>query len=215
LLVAVHAGHEEVLIVVVPCTGAAAIDPVEASYAATTWARRAHPTVDVRVEVVAVVVADPTVRELAELAGGHFTTRKRGDEAIWVVEDDAPPWVTDLVLAAHDAGNLLPDDWRYGMIVDALQALAEVDDPDDADVRGDVDIVTHRLLEWAASHGDRLSYVDQGFEDFRPSTDIASALQLGQRLEREDVLAAVRAFLVDHLETLFVGTAVDIAGSKP
>ena len=47
-------------------------------------------------------------------------------------QKDAPQWFTDLCHYAH--GDMLPDDWRYEFIQDALNALEN--DDDDENERG-------------------------------------------------------------------------------
>ena len=40
-------------------------------------------------------------------------TRTSTGAEFWKVRVGAPKWVKDLCFAAHDAGAMLPDDWRY------------------------------------------------------------------------------------------------------
>ena len=80
-----------------------------------------------------------TIQKTAADAASYFETALRADGAniagdsntVYVrLKDGAPEWVTDLVHDAH--GDMLPDDWRYSVIQDALETIADSDDPEDA-----------------------------------------------------------------------------------
>ena len=89
--------------------------------------------------------------------------RKDGHPA-WFLVDSAPGWVGDIVIAAHDEGDMFPDDWRYQFVVESLGALIDNDDPDDIEI--DADIYTYDLLRWLSSRNSRCDYVDDAVADF-------------------------------------------------
>lgn len=63
---------------------------------------------------------------------------------------------------------MLPDDWRYEMIEDALRCISEANDDDSAQERADeheAPIYNHERLRWLASHLWRPSYCDQAEEE--------------------------------------------------
>ena len=134
-----------------------------------------------------------SIQELAKEAREHFVLKDRRDgDTFWTVKQDAPKWVLDLCFRAHDDGDLLPDDWRYRFIVEALDALSKCDDPYDAQVAAD--IYVSDLLTWVSSHRSRMKWVDRAAK-LQRWHGLAIALQNGQAMERDHVLGLVRGFL--------------------
>ena len=125
---------------------------------------------------------ETTIQTLAAEAGACFETATRSrvvggsgelEEDRYVrVKDGSPEWVTELVHAAHD--DMLPDDWRYEKIADALEYIAEVDDPDDSGEFADqaVDIYTGARLAWLASHLSRPGYLRRCRVRVRPRSRV-------------------------------------------
>jgi len=133
-----------------------------------------------------------TIQELAREALGYFVLKERTDgEAFWAVKDDSPPWVRDLCYRAHDNGEILPDDWRYRFIVEALETLSECEDPYGVYI----ETYTHsgELLNWFASSLARLQWVQEAVEemDWEGGFDLLLALQAGQLAEKEHVFHIV------------------------
>lgn len=62
------------------------------------------------------------VRELAAEANSYLW-RDAGRD-ILLPADDAPQWFADLCREAH--GGMLPDDWRYEFVRDALSAILQL-----------------------------------------------------------------------------------------
>jgi hypothetical protein len=133
---------------------------------------------------------------LAKKAGeayAHFekATRSSSGADFWRTKDGAPQWVQDLCFAAHGAGAMLPDDWRYVFIVETLAALSEGREDDI-----EADDYTSELSAWLASNVHRTEYVDNAAEECgRSHGGIVEALQLGQLAEKREVLDQVTAFL--------------------
>ena len=141
-----------------------------------------------------------TVQERAAEAAGFFERAERSAEAAdWRyaarsyvrLRDDAPGWVSDLVQQAH--GDMLPDDWRYGAIEDALLDIADRDDPDDGagEFADGADIYNADLLAWVGSHGARAGYVDDARDEYGEPRDFYHGLQMGQYMERSEVYGLV------------------------
>ena len=145
-----------------------------------------------------------TVSTLAADARKHFEQITRDEQTIWTRTDDAPEWVRDLCFAAHDAGDMLPDDWRYEFIVAALDALEDHDDEDDARDSIEADIYTHDLTTWLASRVDRTGYVDDACEEYGTDAPqgIVERLQVGQLAEKREVFESVLSSLSDRLDAL-------------
>jgi hypothetical protein len=142
-----------------------------------------------------------TVQTLAESTHKLFVkdTRTSNGEEFWKTTDDAPEWVKEMCREAH--GEMMPDDWRYAFIVEALDALAESEDPDEASVESD--IYTHELTGWLHSRADRYDYCDEAYKERGGHfTNTVELLMIGQALEKAEVLVSVRASLEAQLETV-------------
>ena len=143
------------------------------------------------------------VRARAAVAAAWFETAERdgGDEYVRL-RAGRPDWVRDLVQHAH--GDLLPDDWRYRTISDALEFIAESDDdPREREhefADATVDVYTGARLAWLGSHLSRPGYCDDAVEDFGPPSPdgIVERAGLGQYCEAAEVFALV----LDALEQL-------------
>jgi hypothetical protein len=114
----------------------------------------------------------------------HYVTLKEG----------SPAWMTEACHAAH--GDMMPDDWRYEFIEDAASALAEAEDPDDAEPFEYV--YTNQVTGWLHSRVDRYSYVDQAVEDMGGNVDKEGILPLlfrGMYEEQRETLYLLRSAL--------------------
>lgn len=139
------------------------------------------------------------IRTLAGEALAHFEYRDRyGGSGYWAVKDRAPEWVGNLVWAAHEEGKILPDDFRYLFIVEALEALAE--DPDEPEALLQPETYTSQLLKWLeASPSYREGLVGEAVALYGWD-GLFEALRTGHLLEKEEVLQIVREFLEDTIE---------------
>lgn len=110
---------------------------------------------------------------------------------------DAPDWVTDLVREAH--GSLLPDNFRYETIRDALDRIADSAGQDENEVSNEfsdeADVYNSDLLEWVGSHSNRPGYVDEARDEFGEPRDFYHGLQMGQYLERGEIFRLVHESL--------------------
>lgn len=123
-------------------------------------------------------------------------TRDNGD-AFYCLKDGSPEWMTDVIRAAHDNANMLPDDWRYAAIHDAAGIIEDADDLERAgdEFADDVDVYNGALLAWAASHLSRMAYCDEAMEDFGKPESLAQLLMWGQSRERREVFDQLVAAL--------------------
>lgn len=145
------------------------------------------------------------VIRLAKMAAPLFVQDERpnGDKFIRTA-DDAPEWVHDLAMDAH--GDMLPDDWRYRLISDALDVLAGMDETaseDDIFDRGrewEPSVYNATLLEWLGSNLWRIGYVDDAVEELGHSDrGIMGDIAVGQYEEFQETFQSVCAFL-DEME---------------
>lgn len=139
------------------------------------------------------------IRILAGEALSYFEHRTRHDGTkYWALEDDAPEWVKSLVWAAHAKGVLLPEDFRYLFIVEALEAIAE--NPEEPGSLLEPDVYTSKLVKWLdASPSYRMVLVNEAVDQFGWSS-LFNALQAGQLLEKKEVVQCVRHFLEKKIE---------------
>lgn len=139
-------------------------------------------------------------QQQAEQARAFFELGERPDGSkYWKKTEAAPEWVAELCREAHRSWDdlMLPDDYRYQFIVDALDILSEFEDEDDitSALESSVDVYTADLTAWLASSADRLIYCDDAAQEYGAPRDTAHLLAMGQYAERREVLDAVRSFL--------------------
>lgn len=142
---------------------------------------------------------NPTLESLAAEACAYFTKGDRiGDtgELIRILKDGTPDWVLKLVHAAH--GDMLPDDWRYSWIEDALSAV----ESEGEDATLEPDIYTSNLTRWLHSRADRHAYCDEAVESGLLPADagMIARLQGGQAVEQVEVMGSVLESLAARLE---------------
>ena len=137
-----------------------------------------------------------SIQDKARAASEWFELATRDDDSSYVrTKDGAPEWVTEIVYDAH--GDLLPDDWRYEVIRDAFEFIAEADDPDDGEgefADSAVDVYTGARFAWLSSHLSRQGYVDEAADEFgsrEAGHSIADEIGLGQYMEAREVYGLV------------------------
>lgn len=140
-------------------------------------------------------VLTPPMIELARVAQAGFesATRRNGDEYLRL-RSQTPSWVGSLVFAAHQNGDLLPDDWRY---VFAQAGLSHIIDACLGATREELtstiepDISGGSLAAWLGSNLLRFGYCDDALEHFGPPERTFDLLMRGQLLERQEVFGTV------------------------
>lgn len=146
-----------------------------------------------------------TVQELAESYLKHFQTGKRDDGSSYVsLSDDAPEQLTELVRNAH--GRMLPDDYKFQFVQDALQAIADSSEGEEQDAINSME-AEHRnseLLAWLGSNLSRSSYVDDDAIGNYGHSDggIFGDIQRGMQCELEEVANSVLESLNSILEDM-------------
>ena len=145
------------------------------------------------------------LQELAATYSAAFEARTRdnGDQ-FWCIKDDAPDREIIQEMAHHAHGGLLPEDYRYLFITQALDALADADDPDEAEMPEEV--YTHKLFVWLASHGNRPDYVNEAAREYglpkEKDFDIVRIVAYGYAEEQREVLSLVRQWLEEKIDEL-------------
>lgn len=131
------------------------------------------------------------IRILAGEALSYFEYRRRHDGTkYWTLEEGAPEWVRKLTFAAHNEGEILPDDARYLFVVESLEAIAE--NPEEPESLLEPEAYTSQLLKWLDAYPSyRMGLVDEAVSEFGWD-GLFKALQAGQLKEKEEVLRIVR-----------------------
>lgn len=143
-----------------------------------------------------------TLRSLAREMSLAFEgdTRTNG-ETFLRLRDGSPEWMTTICYQAHDEAKLLPDDWRYAFIEEAVDALAEHEDADEALARLEPDIYTGKLTAWLHSLNSRVYYLGEALTECGPFRDGFQLLATAQMIEKEEafqqVVAALQNVLTD------------------
>ena len=139
------------------------------------------------------------IRILAGEALSYFEHRRRHDGTeYWALEEGAPEWVKRLVWAAHDKGKILPEDFRYLFIVEALEAITE--NPEEPEILWEPDVYISGLIKWLDAYPSyRMGLVDEAVSE-SGWNGLFEALQAGQLREKEEVLGLVREFLEKKIE---------------
>lgn len=142
-----------------------------------------------------------TIQTLAAEMSQAFETavRPTSGEKFRTLKDDAPAWMTIVCHMAHDNANILPDDWRYQFIVQAVDALADHEDSDEARNSLKPDIYTSELTGWLHSLCSRVHYLGKAFDEcgtFPGSVKLLAAAQLQEKHETfQQVLHALQEVL--------------------
>lgn len=121
----------------------------------------------------------------------YFTTNKRGDETITVLNDNAPEWVRGAVFDCHD--GMLPDDWTYAACASAFEHVAAESDHFEGWADSNVDVYTHDLIEWSKG---RTHLVDRALTEFGGT--MTGAIQLAQTFELERIADTVAEAISDN-----------------
>ena len=104
---------------------------------------------------------------------------------------------------------MLPDDYRYEWVRDALGAIhdAGIESLDDADdleheFADGVDAYTTDLYKWLSSNLTRAAYVDEARAEglISEDTDLVRQIAIGQYMERCEVFASVVESLREYVE---------------
>lgn len=118
-----------------------------------------------------------------------------GDESL---PEDEEKRCRELAHAAH--GDMLPDDWKYEFINEALGAIADASDLDEIDL--EADIYNSDLCRWLGSHGERTGWCDEAVGEGLVSedADMITRIQGGQYMEKREVLGLVLQHLREEAE---------------
>jgi hypothetical protein len=96
----------------------------------------------------------------------------------------------NLIYKAHD--NMMPDDYKYSYVVDALNLISECseDDIQEEIYNIEADIYTSDLTNWLNSSNSRVYYLTEALEEYG-ITDGFQALSIAQQKERQEIANSV------------------------
>jgi hypothetical protein len=143
------------------------------------------------------------IKELAKYALSFFETfeREKPAETFYKTKRRHPTWLHEMIFAVHDNGKIMPDDYKYEFIVNALDALVEGMDPDEPELEADV--YNSALLAWLGSHSERVGYVNEATKDMGHSDlGIMGDIMSGQWREKEEVFGIVVQALRKRLDAI-------------
>jgi len=131
--------------------------------------------------------------DFAQCFEKHTERRWRTERlSFWMLRPDAPTELRNLVAVAQ--ADYFRDPWRYDFIMQALNVIAVVDDPEGVELANTISNLG--LLEWFASTPARAGYVDKVVQEHGlPAGGIMDAILLGQAKEEEEVYQIVLAEL--------------------
>ena len=145
----------------------------------------------------------PTLEQLAQEMLDQFelATRKDGSR-FYRLKEGRPDWMQDVCREAHDHGEMMPDDFRYEFIYDALVLLAAGDEHGEGI---ESHVYNRDLLRWVSSHAQRPGYCDEAMNQGLVDTDSFGTIKLigwGEYQERQEVFAQVKGALEDRLQQI-------------
>ncbi len=144
-----------------------------------------------------------TIQTLAAEMSQSFetATRPTSGEEFRKLKDDAPAWMTTVCRKAHDDGEMLPDDWRYVFIEQAVDALAEHEDSDEAGDSLEPDVYTSDLTGWLHSRNSRVYYLEEVMREYGSFKDGFQLLATAQLQEKQETFHQVIAALREELDS--------------
>ena len=147
---------------------------------------------------------------LSQLLSSFKRSSRSDGSHHWILAPSSPEWMSEAVMAAHD--EELPNDSRYELIRDCLQALSDdgVESLEDAlnaspELSADIaPIATGELLQWFSQMPRRLGDCDEALNQERVS-ELSSyeLLSEGFRLAAEGVISSLADSLEDAADSLF------------
>lgn len=148
-----------------------------------------------------------TVQELAEESLKYLKwgkrTKEAGGEDYCFTKDEAPQWFKDLVYKAHKIDDVLPNDYIYCFISDALSLIAGSDEPEEAILEIEGDIYNHDLLKWLSNNLTFSCYVDEVIQEYgtNEDTQFFNILMDAQKRHKEVIARSVLESL--HLKLCY------------
>jgi hypothetical protein len=133
-----------------------------------------------------------TIQSLAtEMSQAFEEATRQNGETFRKLKDGSPAWMATVCRQAHDKAQLLPDDWRYAFIEEAVDALASYDDADEARSSLEPDVYTSNLTAWLHSRNSRVYYLGEALTEYGNFRDGFQMLAAAQMCEKEELFQQV------------------------
>lgn len=146
--------------------------------------------------------------ETARALADAFEVKARDNgEGFYCLKDGSPDWMTDALRAAHDGGDMMPNDWSYRLAHGMAQHIAESLEYDAAQDLSDivsegadslVPCYNGERLAWLASHLSRAGFVDDAAMELGITPDGGILEMIGVGIYAE--LRMIGAALVEAIE---------------
>lgn len=118
----------------------------------------------------------PNLTQTARALADAFERKTRDNgESFYCLKDGRPDWMQEALRAAHDGGDMMPNDWSYSLAHDMAHYIAESlergEDCERCEIISEgadslVPCYNGERLAWLASHLSRAGFVDQANEDY-------------------------------------------------
>ena len=146
------------------------------------------------------------IKTLARETSAQFEVGTRtGGEVYWKRKSDADEWIQALCFAAHEdhiCGMMMPDDYRYQMIIDALNLIEEYGEEAPCYTSESAPVYDCELTDWLSSKAYRKEYVAEAVENYGSSGDLIGMMSNGYLCEFQIVIEIVVNFLSNQLESM-------------
>jgi hypothetical protein len=131
-----------------------------------------------------------TIQQLASDALSYLVRRHRTDvypQSYILLHQEAPEWMRDLVYSVHD--GMLPDDWRFAFIQEALDDIANGGDDAIECASKNESVYTSDHISWLGSHISRWAIVDEATAeyDLPANAPLSHRVNVGMHAERIEV----------------------------
>jgi len=149
-----------------------------------------------------------TWHDIATEAQDWMTSDERDNGQRFVhFKEGYPEWLRDMAYAAHDNGEMFPDDYRYLFMEDIIDALTDRDpestDPEEVAYELEPAIYTSELTAWLDSRNSRVYYLGEVMEEFGGEVrDGFQLLGMAYNAEQREVASSVVQFVLKRAEEL-------------
>ena len=150
----------------------------------------------------------PNLTETARALADAFETKRRDNgESFYCLKDGHPDWMMDALRAAHDGGEMLPNDWSYRLAAQMAEHIAEAleyeSDRDRSDIIAEgadslVPAYNGPRTAWLASSVARIAFVDEAAKEYGISPDGGVMAMIGAGIAEE--LTMIGSALFDAIE---------------
>jgi hypothetical protein len=142
-------------------------------------------------------------QEKAEKYLKFFEYKKRGEDTIVILKDNAPAELQESVHNAH--GDRLPSDWIYDKYESILSSISDYDSKELDDIRAEivdglVDVYTSNLTEWLNDDNRNVYYLSEALAEYGDGDDGFALLAQAQYRAIDEIFGEVAGLLEKEAE---------------